>query len=500
MNTNPPIKVDYTPTGNFWIDNGLVHLLIKKGPGIYPANDLLRELRNDLLQPTGKMDQYYDQNTKQLVTYPKLGWIAPASHFIKVNDTSSNKISVAGKEYRTAPANPELNLKYKSKIADCEICGTHGLVVDTSMWIFPMVAAVDKFGNFYSGSKKGTLLCPRCAVAGVACYLSLLWVVQGRQTLHIFLFHGDLKDLELLRKEVIDYLKLSESKAGNVKLPFYGDYPHETILALLLELFSHIGSSKTLSDERRKILASIFGVETAAVGSKGSKLSLYCLSGSIEGTRQVFKARHLSNITQLHALYKLYEGWIAALADSQNPKQALTQVFRQFTVSQKQREETIWREKIAWAILEFSDPLPYVEDYLFEGKLRSDNKTPLVWGTVNVIDYYCKEVLSMEEKLIKVLMGFGSNLGKQSAEKKDMSVLYALRNAKNVEEYLKVLNDAQFRFEMMVPREIVELQEESKIFNTPWVRVKTLLSIYAMNSYLRTLKGGNEGQGGEKDE
>ena len=97
----------------------------------------------------------------------------------------------------------------------------------------------------------------------------------------------------------------------------------------------------------------------------------------------------------------------------------------------------------------------------------------------------------MEEKYARILAGFGHELGRTCAEKEDMGILYSVRNAKNIDEFLKVLNDINFKLEMQVNEELLKIDGE-KIMGQPWVRVKTLLSIYAMNSYLweKKKKGG----------
>jgi len=66
-----------------------------------------------------------------------------------------------------------------------------------------------------------------------------------------------------------------------------------------------------------------------------------------------------------------------------------------------------------------------------------------------------------------------------------MGLLYALRNAKNPEDFYQVLNDAQFRLETTIPEALLRMERDGRIAGVPWRRVKTLLSIYAMNAYLR---------------
>ncbi|HHE04989.1 MAG TPA: hypothetical protein ENL19_02880, partial [candidate division WOR-3 bacterium] len=59
------------PTGNFWIDNGLVVLLDLFGEGKHDARALLDNLIEKLVVETGNIGQYYDKERKQLKEYKK---------------------------------------------------------------------------------------------------------------------------------------------------------------------------------------------------------------------------------------------------------------------------------------------------------------------------------------------------------------------------------------------------------------------------------------------
>lgn len=91
----------------------------------------------------------------------------------------------------------------------------------------------------------------------------------------------------------------------------------------------------------------------------------------------------------------------------------------------------------------------------------------------------------MDEQFQRTLAGFGHNLGEKAQEHNEMGMLYALRNAKNPEEFYRVLNDAQFRLDVTIPEALLRIEKGERIAGVTWVRVKTLLSIYAMNRFLR---------------
>ena len=464
-------------TGNFWVDNGLVALCALIGEGEHLFEDILEEVQQRLLQKTGNKAEYLDEATGKVVEYEKVTWIYPTNLFIKVLDSPPKK----GKYY-IRPPSPKLTLQFKKKRGYCDICGVPARTTEAKMWLVPFVVEPGKFGNFYSGAKRGVNLCHRCAVAGVAGHLTWLWIAQGRDALHLFLFHGDLAEMSRLQQVVLQPLRLEGGKGGNIRRAFYGSYLHETTLGLLLELFSHVRHSDSLTDEGREFLASLLG---ATADSPPAPLTLYAITGK---PGQAFNMQVFREFSHLHALYRLYEAWIEVLGGD-NPQHALTSVFRQFQTKEGNQYNTLWREKIAWAVLEFGDPLPYAEAFLFEARAKEKNPPPLYWGTGSVLNHYAKEVLNMDEGLLRVLNGFGHRLGNVAQDKSEMGILYALRNAKNPEEFFRVLNDIQFRLELTVPEKLLEIGQGERIAGSPWVRVKTMLSIYAMNSYLRAGRG-----------
>jgi len=202
---------------------------------------------------------------------------------------------------------------------------------------------------------------------------------------------------------------------------------------------------------------------------------------------QAFSMKSVKEITKLHSLYRLYEKWANELEQREfhNPSRQIAWIFRQFVSRQGNKEETLWRDKIAWAILDFADPFPFLETFIFDVRAKGKPPKPLVMGTLDMFNVYLREVLGMDEQFQRILAGFGYALGKTAKKHGEMGLLYALRNAKKPEEFYRVLNDAQFRLEMTIPEALLRIEKGERIFGVPWVRVKTLLAIYAMNSYLR---------------
>lgn len=468
-------------TGNFWVDMGLVVLLERFGEGEHLVADVLAWLRGELVQPSGNKGEYYDQTTGQIREYDKVNWVYPTNLFIKVSGLAP-KVKIDGKDYFTQPPKFELDLKLSKRPDICDLCGSEMPLTDAKMWMYPFVVDPQKFGTFYPSTKRGLKLCACCALAGLAGYLGWLWKAQGRDALHFFIFHSELRELQRLHKEVLGPLQVKAGKGGTAPVAFSGPYIHETTLGLLLSLFQHVRQSDQLTDEARELLAQLLGASSFA---PPAPITLYAITGT---PGQAFNMQALREFSKLQRLYRLYDQWLEVISregQDPNPHQRLVSILAQFCSQQGQNRESIWRDKMAWAILEFGDPLPFVEQFLYEARAKEENPRPMVRSTIAILNYYIREVLGMNEQFQRVLAGFGHSLGAAAQEHNEMGLLYALRNAKNPEDFYRMLNDAQFRLEVTIPEALLRIEKGERITGAPWVRVKTLLSIYAMNAYLR---------------
>jgi hypothetical protein len=492
-------------TGNFWIDNGLVVLSRLLTNGNLPAplnpllqqllagdklpadvNPLLQQLAEQVYQQTGKTEVYWDEQSQQIKTYNKRNWQEPIGLFISVVDSPPKK-QVNDKELFTRPPNAasliRINPRGKTK---CDLCGVDEVPIESArLYLFPFVVDPGKFGNFYSVAKRGVKLCPRCAVAGFAAFQSWLWRRQGN-TYHFFVFHTDLERLSALHESVLSPLRLAEVKGGNFEVDFFGEYPSENLFALLLSLFKFLHARES-GGEVSPLLAELTGAQPVV----GNPIVVYAFSG--EGGKS-FSMRAFTQFDRFQLFYRLYRRWIEALS-ANNPHSVLAQVFRQFQ-HKRQRTETIWREWVCSAMLKQIDPSPSIEAFLYD--VCTEIRRALSYGTLEMLRIYLQEVLKMDEKLLNILKGFGYELGRVAAEKSEMGLLYALRNAKNLDQFLDVLNQIQFTLEKTINPELLRVEHGERIAGAPWNRVKTLLAIHAMNAYLRTKYPTSEAQSQEE--
>ncbi|QZA32494.1 hypothetical protein [Hydrogenibacillus sp. N12] len=498
------------PSGHFWIDLGLAVLHAELGPGPHPVDAVLAWLTDRYVQPTGNTGEYYDRSTESLRSYPKKNWVYPLNFFIKVTPDSGEKVKrlINGQEkaYPTQPPVYRLELKFSARPGRCTVCGAEAPTTQAGMWVFPFAVAPNNFGNFYSMTKQGIDLCSRCALAGAAGYLGWLWRAAGREYMHFFIFHGELSTMKGLYENHIRPAQLKATKSGNASMAFYGPYVHESTLGLLLDLFARLrasdgsaasengGNLGATQDGGLAILRRFFDVEATVP----VPLTLYAIHGTFG---QALEIKSIRTFSRLEAHYGRYERWFDRLSTVgfSSPGRVIGRIFRQFVRERRQpggdrslRQETIWRDRVARAVLTEEDPFPAIEQFLYEERARDKDRRPLVAGTLVLFDHYAEEVLRMNPSFLKMLSGFGYSLGKKAFEEKEMGVLYMMRNAKNIQEFYRVLNDIQFRLKMTVPEALLMFEAGDRIAGVPWIRLKTMLAIYAMNAYLRAENGGKE--------
>lgn len=339
---------------------------------------------------------------------------------------------------------------YKKQNKVCDFCGKQAPTTDAKQYLFPFVIDPAKFGNFYGGLKRGFQLCAQCTLAGFAGHLSWIWC-KADNTYQFYLFRSDINKLMSLYSDVlrVEFLK-GDSRGGNFEPPFRGRYAHEMLLAILLRPFQVL-SARSSQASGLDILEELTGARPAS----GLPWTLYAITGDYGGNSLAF--RSVLQFDRFQQMYRLYEDWIKnKKMPGDNPATTLEQVFAQFQRRDQKRTETLWLNQIARAILTFEDPTPFVEKFLYDVSIETER--PLRRGTLECLTLYLQEVLKMEEQLRKTIAG--------------------LRNAKNLDQYLNVLNKIQFTLGLRINERLAQVEPNERVAVAPWMRVKTLLDTH----------------------
>jgi hypothetical protein len=143
----------------------------------------------------------------------------------------------------------------------------------------------------------------------------------------------------------------------------------------------------------------------------------------------------------------------------------------------KNNKLSIWRNKLSKLILDFKNIVLLLEEYYGSVCLR-DNYVN--YYLVVFLEIYLKECKIMNHILIETCKKYGGLIGHKCFETKDKGILYSLRNTKNRIDFLKTLSDIQFKLEINFEEQFFKDLPDS----SEWIETKSLLTIFAMNSFL----------------
>jgi hypothetical protein len=538
-------ELTFSRTGNFWIDNGLVALyehlrnaldkqdrlevlsgLTVNGFSlklpITEATQLLQQtgeaLEAKLVSETKNEGWYYESSSGKLKVYPKrdrrphckffLGQITPAPDekllFGQAEPALQEQIQKFLKEHKQKlygtkgneylPLSPmrikipiELDLTPGKKV--CDLCRRSvKKLEELKQYQFPFLVTKGKLDTFYSHHKVSYQICSLCGLASVFALDSLLFSISGSKSkvgLFYQFYDVDLEGLLEWHKRVVEYLKPhQENPFRNFELQGYGtNYLKETLLGLLYELWEKV---RGFSDEERRGLFTKRIYSFMAIGGRGTDFRGFFEYARLESAFEFFKELDKSLAVAFERIPEERR-----FGHTPNFRSIFSQFYTVRETARGPHDDTLVRERLAERLLNFEPIHDVIEMFLFEAQ-RS------VWFLDEFVKFCAKEVDGMEASLLDLTQRLGGLIGAKASESEKKSVLYDIRNVKNLDEFLRTLNQIQFTFEkgggIHVHRELLEALDESS-----WERYKSLVSIFAMNTYLAELyrKGKQQPKEGE---
>lgn len=538
-------ELTFSRTGNFWIDNGLVALFeylrnfldkqdrleVLSGLSangfslkvpITKATQLLQQtkeaLEAKLVSETKNEGWYYEPSSGELKIYSKrdrrphskffLGQITPApdkklpfsqaepalqqqiQKFLKAH--KQKPYGTKGNEY--IPLSPmrikipiKLDLTPGKKV--CDLCGRSvKKLEELKQYQFPFLVTKGKLDTFYSHHKASYQICSLCSLTSIFTLDNLLFSIVGDTGLLYLFYDADLAGLWEWRKRVVEYLKPHQENAfRNFELQGYGtNYLKETLLGLLYELWEKV---RGFSDEERRGLFTKRIYSFMAIGGRGTDFRGFFEYARLESAFEFFKQLDESLAIAFERIPEERR-----FGHTPNFRSIFSQFYTVRETARGPRYDTLVREQLSERVLGFEPIHKIIEAFLFEAQ-RS------VWFLDEFVRFYAKEVDGMEASLLDLTQRLGGLIGAKASGSEKKSVLYDIRNAKNLDEFLRTLNQIQFTFEkeggIHVHRELLEALDESS-----WERYKSLVSIFAMNTYLAELyrKGKQQPKEGEHRE
>lgn len=188
--------------------------------------------------------------------------------------------------------------------------------------------------------------------------------------------------------------------------------------------------------------------------------------------------RNVKEYTSITDLFHFFDE-LANSDEEKNYFQHFVSFVRYFTKRlDSGKYDTTWRNHLCSEILSFKSILGTIEAFLGEVKMKEGKGIPYLDKIIKI--YNNKTQFEMKVEMVELCKSLGNRIGAYCREKDDKGILFSIRNAKNRTEFLNVLSETQFRTEVSYSETFFkELPDTSQ-----WEEYKSLVSIFAMNSFL----------------
>lgn len=336
---------------------------------------------------------------------------------------------------------------------------------------YPFLTGASGEINFSSNLTASYRLSGKMDFLSLFAFNGLYYHLNDSDSGHFFMIaDGSLRKLYTFRKTLSKTLSSKENWRHNFNNQIIGTtYSQEALLGFLISMYSQ------LADAKHELLEEVL---TKAIYS-------------FTKDKGIFK-----DVQVFTAVYKLFHFF------GESNFNQFTTIFKLFAEKRGSDYETIHRNRLASDMLQFRSINGTVEQFLGTVKLAEQRGIPYLNDFIE--SYNLKFLPNMDADKIKLCKDIGRTIGYYSADSKNRRLLYGLRNARNRNDFLKVLSEAQFKIADH-HKERNSAQDEgaegdkkftnSRLYISPdffdhlpedrgWEEYKSLVSIFAMNYYL----------------
>jgi len=379
---------------------------------------------------------------------------------------NNKKLKIENKGFLNSPPSYEIGndfdlgfLEAGKKI--CSFSGKGYKLADTVTGMdYPFLTGKSGELNFSSFLEGKPQLSTFYSFIALFSFYNLNYLLQGDMKHYFVLYDGNLESLsELLNTIIVNVEQLSKPDWSSFETEIIGtEYESEALFNFLLSIYSQLKSDfeKDKYDKGKLFTKSVF---------------------TLSNDGNIF--RDVKEYTSMTYLFNLFETFEFGEQD-----QSYYTHFKNFVKHFTQRldngkYDTTWRDKLCNAILNFRSISSIVENYLGEIKVKEEK------GSIPYLDkiikiYNNKTQFDMKAEMVELCKSLGNRIGAYCREKDDKGILFSIRNSKNRSEFLTVLAETQFRTEVTYSETFFKELPD----NAQWEDYKSLVSIFAMNSFL----------------
>ncbi|MFN4145398.1 MAG: hypothetical protein ACK4GN_06210 [Runella sp.] len=307
--------------------------------------------------------------------------------------------------------------------------------------------------NFASNLTGKPQISAKYSFVALFSFLSLYYSLKNDNKHYFVLYDSDLQNLSYFYTAIqTDVTQLKNSTYCNFKTEIVGtEYEAEGLMNFLISVYEQ------LKDELKYdalLTKSIF---------------TFTNDGNI--------FRDVKEYTSLATLFRLFEAY---REDGLLPHyfNFIRYFYRQFKKNGRDEYDTLFRDKLCRDILSFKSINKTIEAYLSEVKMKDEKGIPFLDKLILI--YIQKTQNNMKAEMVEICKRVGNSIGRYCRESDDKGILFSIRNSRNRIDFLKVLSDSQFRTQLSYSEEFFKELPDSP----QWEEYKSLVSIFAMNSFL----------------
>lgn len=335
--------------------------------------------------------------------------------------------------------------------------GLYKEVIDINGMYSPFLTGTSGELNFASFLGKKQQISALYAFVALFAPYNLYFQLQNDLKNYFILYDSNLKELSNFYNTIQpDISQLKNADYCNFESYITGtQYEAESLFNFLISIYKQV-QTKLDKDKRRELFSK----------------SVFTLSND----GNIF--RDVKEYTSLVKLFDLFDAFT-------NRKQAnhlndFLNLVRFFNKKIKANDyDTTWRNRLCSDILSFRSIHKTVEWFMGEVKMKEESSN--VYQLDNILEIYNQKTqLNMKPEMVDLCKRIGNSIGRYCREKDDKGILFSIRNAKNRSEFLNVLAETQFRTEVPYSEDFFKELPDGR----EWEEYKSLVSIFAMNSFL----------------
>lgn len=223
-------------------------------------------------------------------------------------------------------------------------------------------------------------------------------------------------------------------------------------------------------------------------------LDLEAINGDLY-TKRIFTFTNDGNIFRdvqeygsLSFLFKLFNSYRTQEGDEINYLPHFLNFIKNFNQRlDSGKYNSILREKLCEKILNFKSIHEVVEQFLSDVRLR-EKKGGIPYLNKIITIYNQETQKHMKTTMVESCKSIGNSIGAYCRKSEDKGILFSIRNSKNRAEFLQVLENTQSKIMSNKEVEYKLFLSEDFFKSLPddetWLEYKSLVSIFAMNSFL----------------